>query len=374
MNINKEIAKNKRLTPKQRDYFNEVSRYVTFCPTEAGALLSRYYKDRREEFNKEDAELDLAITESIESLLKRHSDDTFICLYLHMVKKLRAMIKSAYVLQKAYHREQSTYDLAHPDEKDTFALTERGQELLRKMANAENDVIGCRDNVITYAYKLFENNGYTMISLENLTKSSFKSTSFLRTPSYLLNCAKYKGKIINEIREIMSINGGKPEYYDFITDDDNKIVDITFSEKGRRQNDYVYFHNFIIKKVHFASVKDKFLQLSNNGIPDICLVPPQYTSQMDSKTHMLYVNDKGKILPKEKVRRTQEEHINGLNADFNAAKNIEYIISDELFRNTLLMKNKKEDGYSQPVLTAKKGNKSLVKTLAKMGRTQTITL
>jgi hypothetical protein len=120
--------------------------------------------------------------------------------------------------------------------------------------------------------------------------------------------------------------------YKYDTDKEGRIENILFTKEGKQSKEKSDFNNFALKMVHFASVKDYFVTLQNKGTVAVAWVPSEYSSQIDSKEHVLYVKDKkknGKIVPvkKEAVRKKQEDYfINGLNADINAANNIRYYV------------------------------------------------
>ena len=218
-----------------------------------------------------------------------------------------------------------------------FRNTLVANELLEKKNNVKQDINGCLSNIINYVYKVFEQNGYNIIALENLENSNFEKRQVLPTIKSLLKYHKLENQNINDIKASDKIkeyieNG----YYEFITNENNEIVDAKYTAKGDIKVKNANFFNLMMKSLNFASIKDEFVLLSNNGKTQIALVPSEYTSQMDSIDHCIYMteNDKGKIVKvdKRKVRTKQERHINGLNADFNAANNIKHIVTNEKWR------------------------------------------
>jgi hypothetical protein len=159
-----------------------------------------------------------------------------------------------------------------------------------------------------------------------------------------------------------------------ITNENNEIIDAKYTENGDIRVKNARFFNLMMKSLHFASIKDEFVLLSNNGKSQIALVPAEYTSQMDSIDHCIYMtkNDKGKLVKvdKRKVRTKQERHINGLNADFNAACNIKYIVTNEDWRKVFCITPKKVD-YNTPLLDAtKSGQFRILDKLKKLNATK----
>lgn len=365
VNIQKEVLKNKNISEEDRNYFSDISQYVTFCPIEIAAIFSRYNKDKKLPFSENNKALDDAITEAIINLKNEYSSNPYIVNYLYNVKKIRAHIKSYFVLDLAYHKARGNFDIQKKNEDDVFDDTETAKELLAKMNNVQTDINGCRDNIIEYAYAVFSKNGYTTLCLEDLQNSNFTRMKYIAKPSSILEYYGCKGKTIDEAKEILKNKRLNFNHYNFSVDGNNKITNVCISEKGRDADNLSYLHNFILKKIRFANIKDKMLQLSNNGKLNVCLIPPEYSSQMNSITHKIYVNEKNKLLPKNMVRFGQEKHRNGLNADFNSASNLRYMYENPIFRETFLIDNKNRNGYSQPYMLPKK-KKNLPTTLIKM--------
>ena len=145
----------------------------------------------------------------------------------------------------------------------------------------------------------------------------------------------------------------KKGYYDIIFDND-VVTDAKLSTKGELSKFKDDFFNLMIKSIHFADIKDYFITLSNNGTAGVSLVPSYFTSQMDSIDHKIYfVQDnksgKLKLANKHKVRSSQEKHINGLNADYNAARNIAYIMENNECRNMFMKQSRTDKSlYNKP--------------------------
>ena len=96
-------------------------------------------------------------------------------------------------------------------------------------------------------------------------------------------------------------------------------------------------------------------------------VPSAFTSQMDSTTHKLYYvetvdeNSKKKnktkivLADKDKVRLSQERHVNGQLTGYNAGGNITFAMENEVLRNEFNIKTKSgKDMYNTPAFDVKK--------------------
>jgi hypothetical protein len=294
---------------------------------------------------------------------------------------------SYFILKEKYYEKQKEYDIEmgfvddSTESKESmdkrrsenpFINTPVANELLEKMNNVQQDINGCMDNIKIYVHKVFEQNGYNIIALENLENSNFEKRRELYSIKYLLD--KLKNQNINDIKASDKIKEYiEKGYYELITNENNEIIDAKYTTKGDIKVKSAEFFNLMMKTLHFASIKDKFVSLSNNGKIQIALVPSEYTSQMDSIDHCIYMteNDKGKLVKvdKRKVRTKQERHINGLNADFNAANNIKYIVENEKWRKVFCTPQKAK--YNTPTLDAtKKGQFRILEELKKLKATK----
>lgn len=323
--------------------FESHSTFVSFCPLEFDLLFSRVCKQRGV-FN-EYSEAENAFSNVLYCLKKRfiESGDNVNRIYVENILKLRAQIKAYAVVKNAYYDKQSVYDADKTEEfiqENPFSNTVCGKELLGKVNRIAKKIIGCRNNIIQYAYSTFEKNGYDMISLEKLTSSQFEKVRSLPSISSLLKYHKVMGCTDAEVSEKEIYSVVKKGYYDFTYDGD-KISGAELSEHGQLAKIKDDFFNLMIKSIHFAEIKDYFVTLSNNGGVGVSLVPSSFTSQMDSLEHKIYCEKdnktgKLKLLNKKKIRRTQESHINGLNADYNAARNIAYLMSNDKLRGMFM--------------------------------------
>lgn len=308
-----------------------------------------------------------AMEKVFDRIVKTTSDKRIID-YVNYVKMLRAKYKAYFILDEKYHEKQREYDLSmgFTDESDErrelypFINTETAKEILGKKRNVEQDLIGCRDNIVTYAFNVLRNNGYDTISVEYLDSSQFDKRR-MPTPKSLLEYHKFKGKTKEEVERLMSEKKFAKTNYGIHYDGENKVDGIVYSKEGELRQKKLNFMNLVIKAIHFADIKDKFAQLCNNNDMNVIFGPSAFTSQMDSETHSLYYVEKetkgkngktGKkfvLADKKSVRRRQETHINGLNADFNAARNLEYIASNpELLERMTTRTKSGKDMYNTP--------------------------
>ena len=374
------------LSKDELEKWKKMSENVTFCPLEYDFLFSRYTSDSNSEKEKVFSnilhELQLKLKE--EGKIKEY-------IYVCSVNKLRAKYVSYFKLKQVYSQKQKEYDIQmgfcddSTESKETmdkrrmefpFRNTDIAEELYVKMNNISQDIEGCRKNIVYYAYHVFTQNNFDTMAFENLDNSNFEKTQVLPTINSLLKYHKTSGKTIEEAKQNEKIcNLIENEYYDFILNDNNEIIDAIYSQKGLYRLNKSLFINQAIKTLHFASIKNDAILLSNNGKIAIALVPSEYTSQMDSQKHVIYCvkNDKDKLVKasKNRVRKNQETYINGLNADFNAANNIKYIIENPEWRSIFCItpKNyKKQFGYNLPQLEpTKKGVDKILLELKKLG-------
>jgi hypothetical protein len=373
------------LTDDEKKDYEELSNVVTFCPFENQLLFARYNK------NSKLCKKEQVLSKILYSLQQKLKSENRIQEYIYVscVNKLRAKYVSYFILKKKYDEKQKEYDIEmgfvddSTESKESmdkrrfeypFRNTTVANELLEKMNNVQQDINGCMDNIKIYVHKVFGQNGYNIIALENLENSNFEKRIELPSIKSLLGYHKLKNQNINDIKASDKIkeyieNG----YYELITNENNEIIDAKYTTKGDIKVKSAEFFNLMMKTLHFASIKDKFVSLSNNGKIQIALVPSEYTSQMDSIDHCIYMteNNKGKLVKvdKRKVRTKQERHINGLNADFNAANNIKYIVENEKWRKVFCTPQKAK--YNTPTLDAtKKGQFRIFEELKKLKATK----
>lgn len=374
------------LTDSERKDYEDLANIVTFCPFEYPLLFSRY--DKLSKISEKEKVLS-KILYSLQKKLKNEKR-TKEYIYVSCVNKLRSKYVSYFKLKQKYDEKQKEYDIEmgfvddSTESKESmdkrrfenpFINTPVANELSEKMNNVKQDINGCMKNIIVYVYKVLEQNGYNIIALENLENSNFEKRRGLPTIKSLLKHHKFENKNINDIKNSDKYKEFiEPGYFELITNENNEIIDAKYTQKGDIKIKNADFINIMIKALHFASIKDEFILMSHNGKSQIALVPAEYTSHMDSIDHCIYMtkNDKGKLVKvdKRKVRTKQERHINGLNADFNAACNIKYIVTNEDWRKVFCITPKKVD-YNTPVLDAnKKGQFRILDMLKKLNATK----
>lgn len=342
---------------KTMKIMKEISKTVTFAPIEFDMLFSRISKQRKLEDKYIDMEI--AFTNVLNKLKQKFivSNDNKNRIYIESILKMRSQLKSFAILEEVKYQKTSEYDSAIIEEfgveyleAHPFKDTETYKEISKKTLNISENIIGCRNNIIQYAYKIFEANGFDMISLENLTNSNFKKEQNMPTIKSLLSYHHVLGKTNEEIEKLDVYSVIKKGYYIFEYED-GKVVNAKYSVTGEMNKIKTTMFNMMIKSIHFAEIKDYFITLANNGGVGVSLVPSYYTSQMDSIDHKVFgvLSKKGKwsLADKRKVRKNQETHINGLNADHNAANNIAFILSDEKWRNKFT-KQTKTPKYNTP--------------------------
>lgn len=376
------------------ELYRQMSETVNFGILETDTLFERFANQHTgNQLNNQLVKRENAMQKVFDNIAKT-SENVYIVNYVNAVKMLRAKYKSYFILKEKYYEKQHEYDVimgfsdTSTKSKETmdkrrfefpFVDTDVAKELLAKLNNVEQDLIGCRDNIITYAFNVFKNNGYDTISLEYLDSSQFDKRKLpTPTPNSLLKYHKFEGKTKEEVDKLMIEKCISKDYYTFTWDND-KLANVDLSKYGKKCQQKLNFGNLVIKAIHFADVKDKFVQLTNNNNMNVVFCPAAFTSQMDSKTHKLYCiknkNGKWVLLDKKYVRTQQETHINGLNADFNSACNIAYIASNSVFRENMTISTKEgKDMYNTPTYNIQKKFKkclssTTLNTFIKLGQT-----
>ena len=376
------------------ELYRQMSETVNFGILETDTLFERFVNQHKGmQLENQLIKREQAIQKVFDNIVET-SNNVYIVNYVNSVKMLRAKYKAYFILKEKYYEKQHEYDamMGFSDistkSKETmdprrfefpFADTDVAQELLTKLEKVEQDLLGCRDNIVTYAFNVFKNNGYDTIALEYLDSSQFDKRKLpTPTPNSLLNYHKFEGKTKEEVAKLMIEKGISKDYYTFGWND-RKLANVELSKYGKKCQQKLNFGNLIIKAIHFADIKDKFVQLTNNNNMNVVFCPAAFTSQMDSKTHKLYCiknkNGKWVLLDKKYVRTQQETHINGLNADFNSACNIAYIASNSVFRENMTIQTKEgKDMYNTPTYNIQKKFKkclssTTLNTFIKLGQT-----
>lgn len=374
----------------------ELSKHVTFGLLESDLLHSRFFDDNRlSDMQRKIKLAEKRMTTILESLKNSCSDSKekfYICSNI----KLRNRLCSYYKIVSVYNRERSIYDnetyhsvfncddvsyvinnksVTKGDEylqSHPFFKTDKAKELLEKRRNILDKIKGTRDSIVEYAYNILYDNGVQLLSLEKLETSQFEKYCIGATTTSLLKKHKMLGMTIEQANSVAAYSSHK-NYYQLIFDDSQKISDIIYTDLGNYEYDKALFYNSLIKSIGFASIKDNMAQLASTRKMKVAYAPAMYSSQMDSNKHIVYTKlDKTGnevISSKKDVRITQECHINGMNADINSAKNLEYMVKNEKFRN--LFTKRCEYEYGKPLFLSNiKSNSKFLKTIRKENLTQ----
>jgi len=375
-----------KLAPKPMwDYIvAAATKFLTILPIETPAISATVYGKRTEEgisraTFRETQKL-IALEKAIERVMKQVFDKyndgkhPLEAIYIGNAIKYRRLIKGYLAQKKKYYSAHSEYDKAMGytdddtdrkenmderrfDDSKKFRYTPEAQALLDTMHTIEKKIVGCVSNAISYAYHKFDENGFNVIALENLTSATFAKKYKSDKPESikkLLNFDKLLGKTLDEAKASKSISK-HPNWYELVADENGCVSDIRITDEGQSATYRSLVTETIMKVSHFAETKDRFIGLANSGRLQVGLVPSQYTSYIDSTTHTLYaVIEDGKtvLAPKEVVRASQERHINGLNADYNSALNLKYMITDENFRKTFTSETSADKfGWGKPMFS-----------------------
>lgn len=358
LSIYKELLKDSdfvsTLNDSEYEMYSKMSKNVNFGILEVNSLFERVVNQLHDnDLNNKLIRREEAIMKRLNNIIKSCKDQRIIN-YINSVKMMRAKYKAYYILKKKRDELQSEYDNMmgfgdsdDPRRKDfQFIDTLEFQKITSKIHRVKQDIIGCRDNIITYAFNIFMNNKYDTISLEYLDNSQFDRWRFT-SPKSLLDYYHFRGHTEDEVNQLIKEKNIKKEYYIFKYDN-NVLVDIELSKNGEKNLQKSRFVNNIIKAIQFADIKDKFVQLTNNNDMNVVFCPAAFTSQADSKTHCLYFvkgkNNKYVLANSKSVRTQQETHINGENADWNAACNLKYNAENTTFLEMTTKKTK--DGKS----------------------------
>lgn len=390
VNIYKELLADSEIVSiaKRLNLYNdwqEHSKYVIFCPVECDIILGLYERMADNDVENQYAILgDMVYNKLIR--MRDNETDAYKKDYISRVILVRTEIRSYLSCYFTKMKLQSEYDKSFNNQEELYSHPFRdtavGIQIISKMRNIQLKLEANRNNIICYAYKLLQNNGFNYIALECLESSQSERIQRIPTPlSMLKNPSTDKTPILGLTDEELEKNERYQKFKDnyILHFEDGKVADCVYSQKGLNICRRSHLNNIILKAIHFADFKDKFVQLANNGRIQIALDNSAYTSLMDSKTNSVYVveyeDDKGKLktrlAKKAEVRSSQEKHINGLNADFNAACNIRNRIAVPTIREKLMRNTKNE--YCQPMFepVSKKTEKVIIE-MKKIGRVITI--
>ena len=351
----------------EREVFEGLSRYVMFGLIETPYLGSRIIGLTPHEKAVEDK-----ITSCLKCLSKRLScaGDEKRAVYVQNVIKIRALIKSVFERQLTKSREQKEYDnlmgFTKDDERrktDGFHTTDRGAALTSEIHDLSTKIVACRDNVVEYAYRVIAENGYDGIAMENLESSTFmKTKQNFPTCKSLLGYHAIKGKTVECAKQNENVGQFVEKGYYVFTVVDGKIDDAVYSEKADKIIKCNRLYDMVIKTIHFADMKDKFVE---DSISHKVFTEDITVTKTDKKGRVRK-SVKTVLVDKHKVRKTQETHINGLNADYNAACNLKYIAETVSWRNAFCFKNWKSYGLPQ-YGTKIKNQKTMIERLGELG-------
>lgn len=373
------------LSPKETEMYRKMSETVTFLPIEADALFSRFSLKgtlrkkgvcglSEDEAHMPEASIlyrrEQAICSAIKEAAGKMDTGDPAKWYLCETLKARTKMLSYYTLTDTYRRLKSEYASASgtPEERAKasmeFSDTPAAMELAEKKKDVLSALKGLRNAIIAYAIAVLRDNGYDTIALENLESSQFENRQPFPTEKSMAK--KCYGCSEEKAAELMKSNS---DLYAITTDANGNVTDVTYSEKGIEMRNRCLFRNTAIKALGFASVKDAFIRLTNNNATKTVFVPPYYTSQMDSKKHVLYMEGDSPA-SKGKVRDRQETYIpNGLNADYNAACNIRHLA--ETPELSAIFCTKPSTEYGKPHMDAAvKTQNAMTDKLKKAGLTE----
>lgn len=399
VNLYKEFLKDKDIVSLSKEIglynvWKDHAQYVTFAPIECDLILGLYERMKEEIDNKyahwksiQCGRLGDLIYNKLKEL-RRDEPDVYKRDYISRVILLRTEIRAYLSSYFQKMERQSEYDksFTNQDElkKNPFRNTPEGIRIIGQMRSIQSKLLSNRNNIICYAYKVLQNNGFKYLSLECLESSQMERSQKIPTPQSMLDNANegktaLRGLSLAEIEKDARYIKFK-DYYDFHFTD-GKVSDCFYNPKGWRICRRSHLNNIILKAIHFADFKDKFLQLSNNGKIQITLNNSAYTSQLDSASNSIYIveykdengKSKTRIATKQEVRPNQEYHINGLNADFNAACNIRNRITFPPIRELLMKRNKNAAGYKEPLFNPVSPKiEKVIMAMKKINRTITI--
>lgn len=391
-NLYKEMCESKNLlnsvSKSDLKVFRDLSKYVNVCPIEHKFLMARVDVND----NKKDKECEKAIETLLADLIKKYRDcnDIENATYVENALKMRTFLKRIIYLEELYSKKQSEYmlslnlvdkstdcaenmDKRRFDDQYKFVNTPEGSKLMNELNLFRHKVVGCRNNIVRYVYRLFKNNGIDGISVEELTSSTFgsKNRNAFPSPKSILKYHHLEGMTAEEADNVEAYTKFK-ENYVLQYDENGRICNAEYSKKGELAQKMHRSWGYIMKAVHFAEVKNEFVKMSNHRNVKISYVNPAYTSQIDSKRHCIYAvkvkTKNGKtayaIADGKRVRPKQETHINGMNGDTNSAINIDYITSNEDWRKVMLKKTEMKYGEPQYV-PVKKGQHFVISSLKK---------
>lgn len=252
---------------------------------------------------------------------------------------------------------------------EAFSNTETGTKLHADANKALKRVQDRTTQIKRYAFNALIRNGIVCHAFEQLESSQMKNRhKFPSEESILshfgfgglteLECARkepYDQRENNPYTEYVSKKG----YYT-PTFTDGKLSSLSLTAKGERQRAKGMLWSRALPAIKFAASKDVATIMSSDSELSVRYVNMAYTSQLDSKTGSVYMEEvagkhgKGKTLvitDKGNVRPSQYEHVNGMNADANAGGNV---LNAATHHADIFVDNKSigMQGYRKPDSTA----------------------
>lgn len=340
--INRVLDKMREEYKKEGDKKKE--NYVTFCKKFRQALLS-YHKARQTYYRNQSVYDTNEVLEKVDNPQGTHYP-------LELYKKNG---KDEYMTNGQFYLKE------HP-----YSAKKEGKELWDRINKIGQEVIGDRDNIIAYAYDTLKEAGIKVAVMENLTSSNFEKMRYIPSPYTLLHNDKWNGlgRPAKELEKKLCMNNISPKNYNIKKGDGDLVEDITLSQQGILQDNLSRLYNSAIKVCNFASIKDKFIQMSYRRDMKIVITMPYYSSRMsfNEKENKFiiftekYTNSKGeekeRFASKSKIRPCQEYTWDEKNADINAADMLAKYYTVQTLKKEFLTENCKGNAYN-PILSAK---------------------
>ena len=343
------------------DYYKEMSKYVCFCPIEQQWL-------RKRGTNTTEGKIEKIFSDVLDRMCREANpiDSQYLC----CVRKVRQQLLAKYKIKCAYDELLGEYVFEHGNEyckEHPFSGTICGQELLAKMNKINKKVESCMKNIMYYVYTICRKNGYGHIALENIDKSTISNDRKFKIPSVksLLGSYGFFGLSEEEViahKKYYLIAKG---FFELEYNVDGFVCGAKMTEKGKIVKDNNDFHNVVMTTLHFASIKNYFVTLQNNGDVSVGFVMPGFTSMMNSDTHTLYVDKDKNVIRKSELRPSQEYHKNGKLCDVNAANNILHFTSANWAK--MFLNKCDKPSYDTPIYKPACGRKEFVEKMIKKG-------
>lgn len=288
--------------------------------------------------------------------------------------------------QKAYDNAAKFGD---SDDKRRILDAFRKSELGEKLYNATNEALSKVQNRIAqikrYAVNTLYRNGINHIALEDLDSSQMKANFKMPSAESILKYHGFLGLTKEECEKKAPCEGYDTNTYNEYVNNkkyykpvfvDGKLSDLELTTKGDAAAKKPMLWSKSLHAIKFAEFKDVVLTMSSDRELHVRIANKAYTSQLDSKTGKVYMEEiseetkSGKtrkrhvITDKHNIRPKQHIHENGLNGDVNAGGNIlnAVLIHKDIF---LDRKSFGMEGYRTPNASASKLTQYGIPTLLK---------